>query len=134
MVGPLDHQIACVKSSLESFMEAASAGAVVGEDTEPHAREPQMPAASTLPTPSAPSPAAPRLPRRTETAARQVFAYIRAHPGTSSIAVIESLAPSVQGRGTKSPRKVVSSAVYDLKKRGRVREDRDGRLFLADSL
>ncbi len=62
--------------------------------------------------------------------AQLVYSYLRQHPGSKSPVVIDRLYRQVGAKGGKSPRKVVSSAIYDLKRRGKIKADADGVLVL----
>ncbi|MBK9188496.1 MAG: hypothetical protein IPM33_06010 [Phycisphaerales bacterium] len=66
------------------------------------------------------------------TPAQLVLAYVKSNPGTGTIAVIDALNDKVTARGTKSPRKVVSSALYDLRKRRKLVVEQEGRLYVKE--
>jgi uncharacterized protein HemX len=64
----------------------------------------------------------------TKSPAQRVLDVVGAGDRLDTIQIIDRLADVVPPRGKKSSRKIISSAIYDLKKRGKLTENKDGTL------
>lgn len=114
LVGPLDIQIQQLEAAIESFRRALRADGHAGSKAAaPIAQEDGAIVDMFL---SGTSPA------------QLALAYIQKHPGLSSAAVIEALKDQVAARRSKSQRKVISTALYELRKRRKLVEEVNGGL------
>jgi hypothetical protein len=64
------------------------------------------------------------------TAAQRVVKFLNEHPGSTNLQLMDALEKYVTGSKTKSARRVVSGAIWDLKNRGMVRIEDQDKLFL----
>jgi hypothetical protein len=70
-------------------------------------------------------------PATLKTPARLITDYLEANPGASTLEVLGALERFVKPSASKTPRRILSGAIWDLKKREKVRADDKGFLFIS---
>lgn len=109
LLGPLDRQIENLEAGVKAIRLAIEPSPVVTKHQAPTSN-----GDSTLAGP---------------TPAQVTLDFIKKHPGLVSTQVIERLHTQVPARGSKSSRKVISGAVYDLRLRKKIVVNEDGRMY-----
>lgn len=72
-------------------------------------------------------------PTRAVSPAQKILACLRRTPGLTAKQVSDRVHSTVPAHGGKSSRKLVSSAMHDLRRRGKIREEQ-GRLFVLEGV
>lgn len=121
LVGSLDLQIEQLEAAAQNIRQAMELGQRTPESLSANHRSRSKTKEQVVP-----------LWTNEPTPAQLVLAYVKRNPGTDTIAVIDALNDKVTARGTKSPRKVVSSALYDLRKRRKLVVEQEGGLYVKE--